>query len=82
MNTAFKEKLKLMAATPKTQIKRLAIGTFVSLVALLALVVTSEFEYEWLFYLLSFCMLMGIAYAIPGYIGIWLWRMKDTLFPE
>jgi len=75
-------KLKQMAETPKAQIKRLAIGTLVSLITMIALVLTSDFASQSLFYALILFLAGGVIYAIPGYIGIWMWRMKDTLFRE
>ena len=77
---SLKKRLELMASTPQVQVKQLAIGTAISLISMASLILTSELELQWLFYLLSFILVLGILYAIPGYIGIWLWRMKDTLF--
>ena len=79
---SLKKRLELMASTPQVQVKQLAIGTAISLISMASLILTSELELQWLFYLLSFILVLGILYAIPGYIGIWLWRMKDTLFKE
>ena len=69
-----------MAYTPKVQIKRLAIGTSISAVAIFILTFVSQLESQWLFNLLVAVTLIGILYAIPGYIGIWVWRMRDILF--
>ncbi|PHS18187.1 MAG: hypothetical protein COA86_08575 [Kangiella sp.] len=86
MNNQIKEdiisRLKEMSENPTVQIKRLAIGTLLSLLAMLALVLTSDLELQWLFYILSIILVVGVVYAIPGYIGIWVWRMKDTLFKK
>ena len=86
MNNQFKEniinRLKEMSENPVAQIKRLAIGTLLSLLAMMALVLTSDLEKQWLFYSLSIILVVGVIYAIPGYIGIWVWRMKDTLFKK
>ena len=82
MNSKLRYKLELMAATPRTQIKRLALGSLVSILAMLVLVLTSEFESQWLFYFLSLLIIAGVLYAIPGYIGIWVWRMKDVILGE
>ncbi len=72
--------LKVMANNPQAQIKRLAIGTLVSLIASVLQVITSQWESQTLFYFLSFFTLAGVVYALPGYLGIWMWRMRDTLF--
>jgi len=69
-----------MANTPKAQIIRLAIGASISALSILILTFVSTMEIRWLFYLLVFTTLIGILYAIPGYIGIWLWRMRNVLF--
>ncbi len=74
------EHLKHMAYTPKAQIKRLAIGTGVSTFSILLLIMVSHWEIRWLFYLLVVITSLGILYAIPGYIGVWVWRMRDVLF--
>ncbi len=71
-----------MANTPKTQIIRLAVGTAISSSAFIVLLLTSEIENSLLFYGLSVIAMLGITYAIPGYIGIWLWRMKSVMFNE
>ena len=86
MNNQFKQniinRLKEMSKNPTAQIKRLAIGTLLSLLAMMALVLTSDLESQWLFYALSIILVVSVVYAIPGYIGIWVWRMKDTLFKK
>ena len=69
-----------MALTPKTQLRRIAVGTSGSLVSLLLLILTSEKVNPWLFYGFSLSLLGWVAYAIPGYIGIWVWRMRKFLF--
>jgi len=74
--------LKQMANSPKAQIKRLASGTAVSIISMLLIFVTSFLEYQWLFYSLVVIASAGIAYAIPGYIGVWVWRMRDLLFKD
>jgi len=74
--------LKAMAATPQAQLKRLTIGTLVSLVASILQFFSSQWESQVLFYILSFFMLAGVIYALPGYLGIWVWRMRDTLFRD
>ena len=71
-----------MSDTPKTQMKILVIGTAIALVSMIALLFTSSLESTLLFYLFVFFMAVGIAIAIPGYIGIWVWRMRDTLFRD
>lgn len=80
MNAKLKERLKAMADTPSMQIKRLAIGTGISLSAMLVMVLSSDLEITWLFYLLATIVIIGVIYAIPGYIGIWVWRMQDVIF--
>lgn len=72
--------LQQMANTPKTQIKRLALGTAIASLSMIALTATSHFESSWLFYILVSTTILGILLAIPGYIGIWVWRMRDVLF--
>ena len=71
---------KQMANTPKAQLTQLAIGTSISALSILMLTFVSYMEIHWLFYLLVFTALIGFLYAIPGYIGIWLWRMRNVLF--
>ncbi len=80
MKLALKNKLKQMANDPKAQLVQLATGTFISLLAMLGLFLSSDLEMTWLFYLLSIVLVTGVGYAIPGYIGVWVWRMKDTIF--
>jgi len=75
-------RLKQMASSPKQQIIRLAVGTLVSLIAMIGLLLSSDYSSQWLFYSLSLVLIAGILYAIPGYIGIWMWRMKDVFFKE
>ena len=79
---SFKNKLREMANTPRTQLKRLVIGTFLSLIGAIGLFVASGDESQWLFYLSSVVILIGVLYALPGYIGIWLWRMRKFFFDE
>jgi len=74
--------LKQMANSPKAQVKRLASGTVVSIISMLLIFVTSFLEYQWLFYFLVVIALLSIVYAIPGYVGVWVWRMKDVIFNE
>jgi len=84
MSNQFKSRfvnlLEEMAKNPVKQIKQLATGTLISLVTMGLILVTSDLENQSLFYLLSFVTVLGIIYAIPGYLGIWVWRMKDSLF--
>lgn len=80
MAFADKNYFKQMALTPKKQLKRLLIGTLGSLFFMLVLLLTSDESASWLFYLLSLSLALSIIYAIPGYIGIWLWRMRKFLF--
>ncbi len=82
MNPRFERKLVNMAENPKAQLIQLATGTIISLLSMFALVLTSDWENQWIFYLLNITLIAAVIYAIPGYIGIWLWRMKDTLFKE
>ena len=42
----------------------------------------TEHEKVWLFYLLSIIGISAIIYAVPGYIGVWAWRMKHVLFKK
>lgn len=74
--------LKLMANSPRTQIKKLVIGTVVSAVSMSIIVLTAQLENQWLFYFLSVAVIVGILYALPGYLGIWIWRMRDTIFRD
>lgn len=75
-----KAKLRQMALTPKTQLKRLAIGTLGALICMLLLILTSHLANPWLFYSLSILLAIFTLYAIPGYLGIWLWRMRKFFF--
>ena len=81
-NNPLYERLHKMAMTPRTQLKQLANGSLVSLLAMIGLVFTSELENPGVFYGLTAVLVLAIAYAIPGYIGIWVWRMRDVLFPK
>jgi len=74
--------LKACANNPSSQIKRLAIGTFIALLAMLVQIFTSQWASQFLFYLISLVMFAGIFYALPGYLGIWIWRMRGTFFRE
>ncbi len=69
-----------MALTPQKQIKRLAIGTALSLFFILLMTIFSQSLSSWQFYLLVMLLLASILYAIPGYIGIWMWRMRNFFF--
>jgi hypothetical protein len=71
-----------MAYSPRLQIRRLAIGTSISSIAILIFMLVSHLEVQWLFYLLVVITSLGILYAIPGYIGVWVWRMRDVLFSK
>jgi len=82
LNTKIKDHLRQMAYSPKAQIKKLAIGTTVSIIAMLMNFFTSQLEYQWLFYLFAIISSLGIIYALPGYIGIWVWRMRDVIFKD
>ncbi len=73
-------RLYQMACTPKQQIKRLAIGTAVSLLSLLLLILLTSLEEVWIFHCLAISGMLGVIYALPGYLGIWMWRMKDVFF--
>jgi hypothetical protein len=75
-----KDRLRQMALTPRTQFKKLIIGTVCAFFCMLVLILSSAQENPVLFYALSFCLALSVAYAIPGYIGIWLWRMRKSLF--
>ena len=79
---ALKLRLKQMASDPKKHLKRMVKGTLGALVTMLLLVTTSSYESKALFYSLSFALILCIAYAIPGYLGIWLWRMRDVFFRQ
>lgn len=69
-----------MALTPKAQMKQLAIGTLGAFITVVILILTSQLENTVLFYLLSAILIGFVIYAIPGYIGMWVWRMRKTLF--
>lgn len=77
-----KNKLHQMAITPKTQIKQLAFGTLISTFSIIALTITSPLENSGLFYSLNAITIIGVIVAIPGYVGVWLWRMKGVFFKE
>jgi len=74
------DQLHVMAMNPKEQLKKLFIGTILSAISMGLIVFTSDWENHWLFYFLSACMVISIIYAVPGYIGVWVWRMHDVLF--
>jgi uncharacterized membrane protein YccC len=78
-NPLFMHLLK-MAQTPKAQAKQLAIGTLLAIIIMLGLIFTSEYENQIIFYLLSSLLVVAVIYAVPGYIGIWVWRMRSVLF--
>ena len=71
-----------MAYSPKIQIKKLALGTASATVSMVTIILTSHLESQWLFYGLVLTIMVSILYAIPGYIGIWIWRMRDVFFEE
>jgi hypothetical protein len=75
-----KKTFRQMALTPKTQFKKLIIGTVAAFICMLALVLFSSHLNPILFYSLSVLLVASVTYAIPGYIGIWLWRMRKSLF--
>jgi len=77
-----KDKLEVMAMTPRTQFKRLAIGTLAGILVMGLMWVTASLESDLVFYFLVFCLTLSILYAVPGYLGVWLWRMRDTLFKK
>ncbi len=79
-NSPLYHHLHRMAMTPKAQIKKLAIGTLVSLLAMLGLILTSELANPLVFYSLSSLLVIAVCYAIPGYVGIWVWRMQKVIF--
>jgi len=72
--------LHSLAINPKAQIKRLFIGTLLSAAFMLAIIFTSSWENQWLFYFLAACLGLSVLYAIPGYLGVWVWRMHDVIF--
>ncbi len=82
IKTKLVSRLKQMSETPKIQIKQLVIGTLISLIGMTAIIFTAQLENQLLFYFLVLILSSGVIYAIPGYIGIWVWRMKDTLFKK
>ncbi len=69
-----------MAVTPNKQLKQLAIGTVISAISMIVMTLTSDLENRWLFYFLVSINILAIIYAIPGYIGMWVWRMRKVLF--
>lgn len=77
---SLKSHLKKMALTPKTQLKKLLYGTFIAFTLMLILLLTSNSLSSWQFYTLCFFIMLSILYAIPGYIGIWVWRMRKFFF--
>ena len=79
-NLSIKARFRQMALTPKIQFKKLIIGTIGAFVCMLTLIFTSSLENVYLFYFLSFILVLCITYAVPGYIGIWVWRMRKSLF--
>ncbi|WP_196140968.1 hypothetical protein [Aliikangiella sp. G2MR2-5] len=78
--SSLKSRFKNMALTPKTQLKRLLAGTLGALICMLALVLTADLEIAWLFWGLSIALGICILYSLPGYLGIWLWRMRSFFF--
>ncbi|MDH5629606.1 MAG: hypothetical protein OEY96_05560 [Gammaproteobacteria bacterium] len=80
IKTAITQHLRQMALTPKQQIKQLLTGTLTSLAGVLLMLFTSELQNQWSFYLLSTLIVLGILYALPGYLGIWMWRMRKFFF--
>lgn len=66
--------------TPKAQFKQLALGTILAVLSMGMLWLTSHLESQFVFYGLVACLVASILYAVPGYLGVWLWRMRDTLF--
>lgn len=75
-----KVNLKQRAYSPKAQFKQLAIGTLLSTAAMTFLSLTNAFDKQWLFITLQLFILFAVTYAIPGYIGVWLWRMKNVFY--
>jgi len=73
-------RLHTMAMNPKEQIRKLFIGTISSVISMGLIAFTSHWENQWLFYFLVVCVIASVAYAIPGYIGVWVWRMHDVIF--
>ncbi|MGX5173018.1 hypothetical protein ACUR5C_03215 [Aliikangiella sp. IMCC44653] len=77
---SIKAHFRNMALTPITQLKRLAIGTLLSLIFSATLILFAEALTAWLFYSLALALILSALYALPGYFGIWLWRMRKFLF--
>lgn len=75
-----KTKLRQMALTPKVQIRRLLVGTVGALTSMLVLLFTSQQENTITFYSFSLILILFVLYAAPGYIGIWMWRMRRFFF--
>jgi uncharacterized membrane protein YccC len=75
-----KDKLRQMAENPRSQLKQLIIGTLGAFFCMLLLIYTSEQENAVLFYFLSTLLMFCVLYAIPGYLGIWMWRMRKVFF--
>ncbi len=75
-----RDKLEQMAMTPRTQFRQLVIGTGAAILVMGLLWLTSGLGSDLIFYFLVFCLALSIIYAIPGYLGVWLWRMRGTLF--
>lgn len=69
-----------MALTPRAQLRQLLIGTLGAFICALTLVLTNQSLEAWAFYTLSVIMGAFIIYALAGYIGVWMWRMRKTLF--
>jgi len=78
--SGIRDKLEQMARTPRQQLKRLIIGTVAALFFALALMLTSDLSSTWLFYLLAAGLIAACLYGLPGYLGIWLWRLRRILF--
>ncbi|MCW8875853.1 MAG: hypothetical protein OQJ89_03165 [Kangiellaceae bacterium] len=74
------KRLRDMALTPRKQLKRLLVGTIVSMFGIIALIYVSKTENQWLFTSVSVIVIASVLYAIPGYIGIWMWRMRKVFF--
>ncbi len=71
---------KQMALTPRKQLKQLLVGTVGGLLAMIGVLIASHFEQTYWFYLFASIVAICLIYALPGYIGIWLWRMRKFLF--
>jgi hypothetical protein len=80
--TPLKRRLQTMATDPKKHLKRMLWGTLGSVIAMILLLYTSSWESRWLFYLLSGLLISCALYALPGYLGIWLWRMRHVFFDQ